>query len=127
LRSYQSLFQERTLSREAPPIIWGRDMKIARDLLKVYSYERLEDLLKQFFATHDAWFEQSGYSLPCFKNSIARLLLCEGRTMPSSGALPPSPHSSRAVSGATEPRRYTGWQHAADIPQSRTSQSYFLP
>jgi hypothetical protein len=103
LRSYQLLFQERTISDEAPPIIWGRDMKIARDLLKVYSYECLEDLLKQFFASNDVWFAKSGYSLPCFKNSIARLLLYEGRTIQSSSTL-----SSRAISGATQPHHYTG-------------------
>lgn len=113
LRQYQTSFRERTVSGEAPPINWGRDMKIARDLLKVYSYERLTTLLTQFFASNDAWFEKSGYSLPCFKNSIPKLLLREGRRVLSSNA---SPHK-------TQPRRYTGWQRAADITKQPNSES----
>jgi hypothetical protein len=105
LRQYQALFRERTVSREAPPIIWGRDMKIARDLLKVYPYERLTTLLTQFFASDDAWFEKSGYSLPCFRDSISKLLLREGQTV----------LSARSVSREVQPRTYTGWQRASDI------------
>ena len=80
-------------------------MKIARDLLKVYSYERLVTLLSQFFASDDSWFEKSGYSLPCFKNSISRLLLREGRTV----------LTTRATPRNVEPRIHSGWQQAGDI------------
>lgn len=112
LRSYQNLFRERTVSGEAPPLVWGRDMKIARDLLKNYSFERLSDLLAQFFTSDDKWFAKCGYSLPCFKNAIPKLPLRERRRVVTGQ---PAPHE-------TQPRTYTGWQRAADITNGSRSE-----
>lgn len=88
-------------------------MKIARDLLKVYRFDRLVDLLNQFFATDDGWFARCGYSLPCFKNSISKLLLRERRAITPTKSSP----------GETQPRVYTGWQRAADITQGPTPEN----
>jgi hypothetical protein len=105
LRHYQSLFRQRTVSGEAPPIIWGRDMKIARELLKQYSIERLITLLEQYFASNDAWYEKCGYSLTCFKSAIPKLLLREGRV--------PTPSSFRRDETAV--RISSGWQKIGDV------------
>ena len=114
LRFYQSLFGEHTVSGDAPPIAWGRDMKITRDLLKTYPLERLTALLNQFFASKDAWFEKRGYSLSCFRDAIPKLLLREDR--------PISFTQNRLgvkTSRLRQPRTYTGWQRAADISHSQ--------
>ncbi len=105
LRFYQSRFRERTVSGDAPPIAWGRDMKIARDLLKAYPLERLTALLNQFFAGGDPWLKKRGYSLSCFREAIPKLLLQERRI---TGSDSPFLRDS-------QPRTYMGWQRAADI------------
>jgi hypothetical protein len=105
LRQYQNLFRGRTVSGEAPPIVWGRDMKIARDLLKMYSFERLLTLLNLYFSSSDAWFEKCGYSLTCFKNAIPKLLIREGRSDSSSQFSPRNPTA----------RLSSGWHKADDI------------
>ena len=109
LRHYQSLFRERTASGEAPPIAWGRDMKIARDLLKAYSLERLKGLLNEFFVNDDAWYRKRGYSLPCFVSAIPKLLLREG-LLPLTSAQSPQ---------ETVRHTSTGWQRISDVANRR--------
>lgn len=80
-------------------------MKIARDLLKAYAFERLTALLNQFFDSEDTWYKKRGYSLSCFKDAIQKLLLREGRIITS----------TRITLRDSRPRTYTGWHIAADI------------
>ncbi len=84
-------------------------MKIARDLLKAYSFERLTALLNQFFDSEDAWFAKCGYSLSCFKNAIPKLLLREGRRGLINGQSPSARPSAKSTLG---PRLYSGWHRA---------------
>ena len=83
LCDYRERFQRRSARGEYPPIAWGRDGKIVRELLKLYSYERLSDLLEQFFGNQDAWLKKRGYSLAAFRDALPSLLL---------GNFPDKPH-----------------------------------
>ena len=80
-------------------------MKLTRDLLKAYAFERLTALLNQFFDSEDTWYRKRGYSLSCFNDAIPQLLLREARTITS----------ARTSLRDSQPRTYTGWQRAADI------------
>jgi len=79
LKLYAALFKQHTEAGDLPVISWGRDGKLIKDLLKVYSYERLEDLLRQFFASPDAWLRKRGYALGAFRGAINVLLAAEAK------------------------------------------------
>jgi len=80
LRHYRAVFRTHTRHGEPPVINWGKDGKLVKGLLKLYSYERLVDLLEQFFTSPDKWVKSSDYSLSVFRASIRRLLVSEDRT-----------------------------------------------
>jgi len=82
LYAYRTLFQEHTRRGEPPVIEWGKDGKLVKSLLKLYSYERLIDLLEQFFQSHDQWIRRTGYSLAAFKTVIGQLLVSEATRAP---------------------------------------------
>ena len=75
LHAYRKLFQRHSPLGELPPVAWGRDGQIVKQLLKLYPYERLTHLLGQFFASNDQWFKKRGYSLPAFRDALPALLL----------------------------------------------------
>ncbi|MBV9467647.1 MAG: replication protein [Abitibacteriaceae bacterium] len=75
LHHYRDLFQQRSPVGEPPPIAWGRDGKIAKDLLQVYSLSRLEALMQQFFASADPWLKKRGYTLAAFRDAVPALLM----------------------------------------------------
>ena len=64
-------------------IAWGKDSKIIKELLTLYSYSRLVELLHQFFASKDKWIRDSGYSIGAFRAAINKLLTQE-RSKPDS-------------------------------------------
>lgn len=78
LQAYRQLFAQRNARGEPPPISWGRDGKLIKDLLPLYGYARLLELLERFFASNDAWVQKRGYALPCFPALLPRLLMEEG-------------------------------------------------
>lgn len=83
---YRELFQRHSALGEAPPIAWGRDGKIVGELLKLYAYERLSDLLEQFFDNADAWLRKRGYSLAAFRDALPSLLLAKAEHIPCRSA-----------------------------------------
>ena len=123
LRLYQDLFREKTLNGEVPPLVWGRDMKIASNLLRLYSVERLLTLLQRFFTSRDPWFERCGYSLPCFQTSLPKLLLQEGRSSihGRAGTTLPMPSASFTQEMA-QPRLHSGWRRVGSILTERHEQ-----
>lgn len=78
LRAYREGFRQRTPHGEPPVIDWGKDGKLAKQLLSLYSYDRLVQLLERFWTSDDAWTRRQGYSLYAFKASIGRLLIQQG-------------------------------------------------
>lgn len=78
LAAYIRLFRQHTLSGDPPVIVWGKDGQVAKDLLKLYSYDRLQQLLRQFFESRDSWLVKRGYSLMAFKEAVNSLLVGEG-------------------------------------------------
>jgi len=80
LRHYRDIFRQHTTHGEPPVIHWGKDGKIVKGLLKLYSYERLVDLLDQFFTSPDKWVRNSNYSLSAFRAIIGSLLVTTDRS-----------------------------------------------
>lgn len=74
---YIETFKRHTASGDPPPIAWGKDGALVKQLLRVYSYDRLVDLLQQFFASDDTWIRKLGYSIGAFRASIPKLLVAE--------------------------------------------------
>ena len=58
-------------------IDWGKDGELVKQLLRLYSYQRLVTLLEGFFKQGGEWERRQGYSLNAFKASIGRLLISE--------------------------------------------------
>jgi|GEM_PF-1081630 len=83
LRHYRDLFRQRSLAGEPPPIAWGRDGKIVKDLLQDYSCARLEALLQQFLASTDPWLKKRGYTLAAFRDAVPALLMEDSLGAPS--------------------------------------------
>ena len=83
LYAYRRLFQQHTRRGEPPVIDWGKDGKLVKSLLRLYSYERLIDLLEQFFQSPDQWVRKTGYSLAAFKAVIGQLLTNEAKRPPA--------------------------------------------
>lgn len=77
IRAYIEIFKCHTPSGDPPPIFWGKDGKLVKHLLKVYSYDRLVDLLNQFFQSDDEWIKKLPCSLGAFKAAIPKLLVAE--------------------------------------------------
>lgn len=77
LQLYIDLFKQHTTSGDPPFIVWGKDGSLVKQLLKVYTYDRLAELLRAFFATKDPWVRKLGYSLGAFKAAITKLLIEE--------------------------------------------------
>ncbi len=81
LRTYIAIFKKHTISGDPPPISWGKDGKLVKDLLKVYAYDRLVDLLRQFFHSDDEWIRKTTYSIGAFQAAIGKLLVAERMTI----------------------------------------------
>ncbi|MBV9469837.1 MAG: hypothetical protein JOZ57_11395 [Abitibacteriaceae bacterium] len=94
LHHYRDLFQQRSPTSEPPPIAWGRDGKIVKDLLQVYSQARLEALLQQFFACPDPWLRKRGYTLAAFREALPALLM-EDRSGISSRTVQMTPRTGQ--------------------------------
>lgn len=80
LQIYQKAFQRRSAYGEPPPLCWGKDGKLVKELLKTYPYERLVELLGQFFESGDPWIRRRGYSLDAFRAAIGPMLINKPRT-----------------------------------------------
>jgi len=74
---YRDLFAHYSPRGEMPYIVWEKDGKLVQRLLKQYSYDRLAELLKAFFASQDAWVRKCGYALTCFPTLLPALLMAE--------------------------------------------------
>lgn len=81
LHTYIALFKQHTASGDPPPIFWGKDGKLVKQLLKAYSYDRLVDLLRQFFHSDDEWIRKTTYSIGAFQAAIGKLLVAERMTV----------------------------------------------
>lgn len=79
LKAYRDGFRQHTPHDEPPVIDWGKDGNLVKQLLRVYPYDRLAELLERFMATDDDWVRKQSYSLHAFKTSIGRLLVSEGK------------------------------------------------
>jgi hypothetical protein len=77
LRAYRQEFRRHTPNGEPPVINWGKDGKLVKQLLRLYPYQRLVELLERFFLSAGEWEHMQGYSLYVFKSSIGRLLVSE--------------------------------------------------
>jgi len=99
LQAYRRLFKQHSLRGEPPVIAWGKDGKVAKELLKLYSYERLVQLLEQFFDSPNTWYRKQGYSLTAFKAALNGLLVAEDRNVTSPPMSPAlrTGHWSKAV------------------------------
>jgi len=98
LSVYRTMFQQHTTHGEPPIIDWGKDGKLVKHLLKIYSYDRLVSLLQQFFDSPDEWIRKTGYSLAAFRAVIGSLLVREH-------------HDTRSVHQVMRTGR---WSQAAD-------------
>ena len=77
LHNYIETFRQHTASGDPPPLAWGKDGRLVKDLLGLYTYDRLAELLEQFFASDDKWIRELGYSLGAFRAAIGKLLISE--------------------------------------------------
>lgn len=109
LRLYRDKFRRRTMHEEPPVINWGKDSKLVKQLLRLYSFERLGELLEQFFSMEDEWLQRQGYSLYAFKTSLGRLLVTKMRA-----------DSSFRHSRLSSSTRSTGWNHVGKIRKVHT-------
>lgn len=75
LKTYAQMFRRYSSRGEPPPIFWGKDGKLAKQLLKVYPFQRLLELLERFFHLDDEWIHKSGYTLGAFRAALPRLLM----------------------------------------------------
>jgi len=104
---YRALFRQRSQHDEPPPISWGKDGKLVKDLLSIYPYGRLADLLAGYFALDDPWVRKRGYSLGAFRAVLGQLLMDRPR-------LPAAPVAHQAETGQNGV-----WSKAGDIrPQA---------
>jgi hypothetical protein len=83
LKTYQRFFRCCSPRGDPPPIAWGKDGKRIKQLLQTYSYERLVELLEQFFQSNDRWIRQRGYSLSTFYTVLPQLLMNALSSLPS--------------------------------------------
>src|SRR5690349_2609840 len=52
----------------------GKDAKLMKDLLAVYSPEDIKAFLEAFFASHDEFIQNSGYSLSVFRGCLPKVI-----------------------------------------------------
>jgi len=114
LYQYRELFRQHSPLNEPPPIAWGRDGKLARDLLRLYAYDRLMTLLEQFFQTPDAWPKKRGYTLTAFRDSLPALLM--GDHTPASRGHTPASSLVHRPTPSCEPAVRTGkWTRVGQV------------
>jgi hypothetical protein len=77
LAEYRTLFQQKSTRGEPPPIHWARDGQTVKRLIRIYSYERLQELLIHFFTYEDAWIKRRGYSMTAFERWIPQRLVSD--------------------------------------------------
>jgi hypothetical protein len=56
---------------------WGKDGKLIKGLLKVYSIEALRELRDRFFESRDPFIQKSGYTVGVFKSQVNKLITAE--------------------------------------------------
>lgn len=59
---------------ENADINYPRDMALAKDLLKKYSFATLAQYLRAFFDSTDEFIRKTGYTFPMFKQNISKLI-----------------------------------------------------
>ncbi|MDQ3812361.1 MAG: hypothetical protein M3347_00250 [Armatimonadota bacterium] len=106
------MFRQHTAHGEPPVIDWGKDGKLVKQLLKLYSYERLVDLLEQFFASPDKWIRSTGYSLAAFKAVIGQLLIKDDKNSHSRSEPVTLRTGQWFRAGETLPKRYQREEHS---------------
>jgi len=54
--------------------VWGKHGVIFKNLLQVYSIDKLKELMAMFFKTDSKFVKEAGYTIEIFKSQIPRLL-----------------------------------------------------
>lgn len=115
---YRDLFARKSPRGEMPYIMWGRDGKLAQQLLKQYGYDRLVELLRAYFETEDAWVRKCGYALACFPTVLPLLLMAGVKSEDSLRRVPARPIVLHSPSDQH-------WQQASDNAGSTSLSARF--
>jgi hypothetical protein len=77
LAAYDRLFTEKFGSK---PVVTRKDAMVAAMLLKAYTLDKIEPLLRGYFETGTKWGrENSAYTLPAFRSQLSKLLVMQQR------------------------------------------------
>lgn len=60
----------------------GKDAKLMKDLLAVYAPDDIKAFLTAFFASHDEFIQQSGYSLSVFRGCLPKVIAAMEKDKP---------------------------------------------
>ena len=72
---------------ESAPIVWGRDGKLAKELLATYPYAKLAKWLRDFFASTDRFIREGGFTFPSFHYNLGKLIAAESHVQASEKSL----------------------------------------
>ncbi len=76
------------------PINGGKDSKLVKDLLAMYSPMEIEAFMAAYFTMEDPFFREAGYSLGCFRACLPKVIrhchekLEKAKAAPISAVLP---------------------------------------
>lgn len=60
----------------------GKDAKLMKELLAVYQPEDVKSFMSAFFASHDEFIQQSGYSLSVFRGCLPKVIAAMQQAKP---------------------------------------------
>jgi len=70
------------------PVNGGKDSKLVKDLLGLYSQVELESFISAYFLMEDPFFRETGYSLGCFRGCLPKVIRHCHETLAKTKAAP---------------------------------------